>query len=179
MTKPVVDAIGRQIERYVRRRAEALYMATGLTVEETIARFLDERVDLAQRRFYAYRLARVGSPECIAALLKVFQTAPLEHRAFMAQLIGSTDNPAAKEWLRPLLDDSDARVVKAGIRGLSVIGGEDVTARIATILTDSRREEQIRIEAALGLGRSERPRRARDCSKHSPKRRPMTSRFKF
>jgi HEAT repeat protein len=152
MTRPIVSAISRQIERRVRSRAEALYMVTGLTLEETIARFLDESVDLAQRRLYAYRLARVGSPECVAALLKVFQTAPPEHKAAMAQLIGSTGNPAAKEWLWPLLEDGDKRVVKAGIRGLSAIGGDDVTARISRVLADARYEEPIRIEAALGLG---------------------------
>jgi len=152
VTKPIVNLISHQIERHLRGRAEALYMATGLTVEETIARFLDERVDLAQRRLYAYRLARVGSPECVAALLKVFPTAPPEHKAVMAQLIGSTGNPAAKEWLWPLLDDANAHVAQAAIRGLSAIGGEDVTARITAILLDSQRQDQIRIEAALGLG---------------------------
>ena len=152
VTKPIVNALSRQIERYVRGRAEMLYMSTGLTLEETIARFLDERVDLAERRIYAYRLARVGSPECIAALLKVFQTAPPEHKASMAQLIGSTGNPAAKAWLWPLLDESDERVVMAAIQGLSAIGGEDVAARIAGILADGQRADQIRIQAALGLG---------------------------
>jgi len=151
VTKPVVNALSRQMERYVRRRAEAVYMSTGLTLEETIARFLDEGVALSQRRNYAYRLARVGSPECVAALLKVFQTASPEDKAFMAELIGSTGNPAAKEWLWPLLEDKDERVVKAGIRGLCAIGGEDVTARVAAILGDNRYRDLIRVEAALGL----------------------------
>ena len=152
VTKPIVNALSRQIERYMRSRAERLYMRTGLTLEETIARFLDERVDLAERRIYAYRLARVGSPECIAALLKVFQTAPAEHKAFMAQLIGSTGNPAAKEWLLPLLNDADERVVMAAVRGLSAIGGADVSALIAGILSDQHRPDPVRVQAALGLG---------------------------
>ena len=152
VTKPIVNALSRQIESYVRSRAEAPYMNAWLTLEETIARFLDERVDLAERRLYAYRLARDGSPECIAALLKVLQTAPPEHKAFMAQLIGSTRNPAAKAWLWLLLNDVNERVVMSTIRGLSAIGGDDVTSRIAGILADDQRVDQIRIEAALGLG---------------------------
>jgi HEAT repeat protein len=127
-------------------------METGLTLEETISRFLDERTNLIDRRNFAYRLARVGSPECLAALQKVLQTAPPEHKAFIAQLIGSTGNPAVKPLLWPLLNDASERVVIGAVRGLSTIGGEDVTAQIASILADGRRPEPIRVEAALGLG---------------------------
>jgi len=152
ITKPIVDALSGQIERYVRSRAEALYMYTGLTLEETIARFLDEHVDLAERRIYTYRLASVGSPEAIAALLNVFRSAPPEHKAYMAQLIGSTGNPAAKEWLLPLLNEANERLAIAAIRGLSAIGGADVSARIAEILKDDQRSDRVRVEAAQGLG---------------------------
>jgi HEAT repeat protein len=127
-------------------------MNTGLTLEETIARFLDDRLSLADRRIYAYRLARVGSPEAVAALLKVFRTAPPEHKAFMAQLIGSTGNPAVKGWLLPLLNDSDEQVVMAAIRGLSALGAAEIVPRLSEILADSQRSEQVRVEAALGLG---------------------------
>ena len=152
VTKPIVNVISHQIEREVRRRAEAPLMFGGRPLEETIARFLDERTDLSGRRIYAYRLARAGTPECIAALLKVFQSAPPEHKAFMAQLIGSTGNPAVKKWLWPLLEDGNESVVAATIRGLSAIGGEDVTAKVGALLADGQRSERIRIEAALSLG---------------------------
>jgi HEAT repeat protein len=152
VTRPIVNALSRQIEGYIRSRAERLYMKTGLTLEETIARFLDESLSLADRRIYAYRLARVGSPEAVAALLKVFRTAPPEHKAFMAQLIGSTGNPAVKDWLLPLLNDSDEQVVMAAIRGLSALGAAEIVPRLSEILADSQRSEQVRVEAALGLG---------------------------
>ena len=152
VTKPIVDALSVQVEHYVRSRAEALYMHTGLTLEETIARFLDERVDLAERRIYAYRLARAGSPEAIAALLNVFRSAPPDHKAFMTQLIGSTGNPAAKEWLLPLLNEANERVAIAAIHGLCAIGGDEISARIAEILKDPQRSDRIRVEAAQGLG---------------------------
>jgi HEAT repeat protein len=152
VTKPVVGVIGRQVENLIRRRMEILYSSTGLTMEETIARFLDERTDLMERGRCAYRLARVGSPEAIAALLQVFRTAPADQKAFLAQLIGSTGNPAAKDWLLPLLNDPDENVVIAAIRGLSVMGKDDLTPRLAEFLADPQRSERVRMEAALGLG---------------------------
>lgn len=153
VTRPIVDAISHEVERYVRSQAEAQFMYDSLSLEEIIARFLDDRVDLGERRLYAYRLARDGSPAAIEALLKVLNVAPPEHKAFMIELVGTTRNPAAKSWLWLMLDDRDKRVVLATIRGLSSIGGDDVTGRIAGILADQGSAEEIRIEAALGLGR--------------------------
>jgi len=152
VTKPVVNALGRQAQAYLRRRAEAKYMNTGLSVEETIRRFLDPSVDWTERRAFAYRLARVASPECIAALLSVLEIAPAEQKAFMAKLIGSTRNPSAKAALWSLLQDPDERVVMATISGLSAIGGDDVAGRIAVIMSDSGQSDQIRTAAAMGLG---------------------------
>ena len=152
ITKPLVNILSRQVERAVRNRAEAAYMNTGLTEEETIARFLDERRDFTERRDYAYRLARVGSAEALAALRKVLPVAPPEHRAFMAELIGSTGNAAVKPLLWPLVEDADQHVVISAMRGLSAIGGEDVSAFLGGILSDAQRAEPLRFEAALGLG---------------------------
>lgn len=152
VTRPVVAFLSRQAERHVRARADLMFMNTGASLEDTLKHFLDASVDLKERRIHAYRLARVGSPECLAALLRVLATAPPEHRAFMAQLIGSTGNPAATEALLPLLGDPDESVVRAAIRGLGGIGGDDVTARIAAFLEDPTRPAPVRIEAALGLG---------------------------
>ncbi len=152
LTKPVVNAISHQVEHYLRTKAESHYMQTGLTLEETIAAFLDESVLLKKRRVYAYRLARVGSRECVAALLRIFQSAPPDDLAYMAQLIGTTGNPAAKAWLWSMLESANEVVVAGAIRGLSTLGGEDVTVRLAGILADGQRAGRVRIEAAAGLG---------------------------
>src|SRR6185295_11247574 len=130
VTKPVVNVLNRQAEAYLRRRAEARYLNTGLTFEQTLARFLDDRIDITERRMLAFRLAREGSSECLKALLKVLQSASPENKAFIAQLIGNTGNPAAKASLWFLLEDPNERVVMATIRGLSLIGGDDVVTRI-------------------------------------------------
>lgn len=152
VTRPIVEALGRQVQERVRARSEAKYMKTGLTLKETIARFVDESIPLAERRVYAFRLAREATPEAVAALLKVLGSAPPADKAFMAALIGKTTNPAAKAWLRPLLDDPHEEVVMGALKGLSLIGGDDVTAWVEAILTDRQRPEPVRIEAAIALG---------------------------
>jgi HEAT repeat protein len=88
----------------------------------------------------------------MAALFTVFQTVGPEHKVFMLQLIGSTGNPAVKDWVWQFLTDSDIQVVMAAIRGLSAIGGTDVSEKMGALLQDSRQPDRIRIEAALGLG---------------------------
>ena len=152
MTKPVTAALGRQVDKLIRLRLQYLHSSTGLTFAEVLARFLDERTELVERGRCAYRLARVGSPEAIAALLKVFRTAPPEQQMFLAQLISSTGSSAVKDWFLPLLNDSDEEVVRGAIRGLSAIGTDAVTPQLAGILTDPNRSESVRIEAAAGLG---------------------------
>ncbi len=152
VTKPIVNAVSHQVERYIWSRMEAPYMNAGLTLEEVIARFLDEKVSMGERRIYAYRIAREATPQAIAALAKVFHTARPEERAFMAQLIGSTRNPGTKELLWPLLDEADQKVIVAALRGLSTIGGADVSNKLGILLADSGQPEAVRIEAARGLG---------------------------
>lgn len=156
VTRPIVDTLSREISRHVegrvRQRIEDRLTVAGLTLAETIDRFLDPTTDLEQRRLFAYRLARVGSPECADALLKVLPTAALEHKAFMAQFIGSTGNPRVKEWLWPLLADPDEGVRVAALRGLSALGGDDVTTCLAGCLDDPAQPRRIRLEAAIGLG---------------------------
>jgi HEAT repeat protein len=151
VTVPIVRSVGRQLENHFRRRAEALRMNTGMSLEETIAAFLNGSVPAAERRKYAYRLARVGSPECIAALRRVMESAAPEHQAFMAQLIGTSGNPAAKELLYSLLHHSDPDLAVAALRGLSAMGGADVSLRLEQILADRSTTERMRMEAAQGL----------------------------
>lgn len=152
VTKPVTAAIGRQVDKLIRLRIQYLHSTTGLTLDEVIARFVDDRTELVERGRCAYRLARVGSPEAIAALLKVFRTAPLEQQLFLAQLISSTGNRSVQDWFAPLLNDPDEQVVRGAIRGLSAMGTDEVTPQLAGILADPIRSESVRIEAALGLG---------------------------
>ena len=152
VTKPVTIAIGRQVDRLIQLRLQYLRFSTGLTLEEVIARFLDDRTELVERGRCAYRLARVGSPAAVAALLKVFRTAPPEQQMFLAQLISSTGNRSVKDWFLPMLNDPNEQVVRGAIRGLSAMGTDDITPLLAGILTNPDRTLSVRIEAAAGLG---------------------------
>lgn len=152
VTRPIVQAVSRRIEEQIRRNMEAKFMKTGLSLEETITRFLDESIDLRERRIHAYRLAREGTPDSIAALLKVFHCSPAEDKAYMAGLIGRTGNPAARDWLKPLLSDPDETIVRAAARGLGLLGGDDVVAALALVLNDGERSQAVRIETAIALG---------------------------
>lgn len=152
VTKPVVDAVGREVVRRLRGRREARRLMSGISDEEAIARFLDARTDLAERRVYAYRLAATGSPAAIAALRAVLATAAPEDRAFIVQLIGSTGNRAVKRHLWPFLGDADDRVARAAIRGLVALGGRDVATALAALARAPAGSERLQVEAAIGLG---------------------------
>lgn len=152
VSRPIADAVSRGIESLIRQNLEAKFMRTGMSLKETIAFFTDESIDLRDRRFHAYRLAREGTPEAIAALLKVLHSAPPEHKAYMAGLIGKTGNPAAKDWLRPLLTDPDETVVRAAVRGMGLLESNEVAGELAAILLDGDRSEAVRVEAAVALG---------------------------
>ena len=152
MTQPVAAALRQQVDKLTHLRIEYLRFTTGLTLEEVIARFLDDRTDRTERGRCAYRLALVGSPAAMAALLKVFRAAPPEQQLELAQIISSTGNRSLQDWLVSLLNDSDEQVVRGAIRGLSALSAAEVTAQLAAILTDPNRPESVRIEAAAGLG---------------------------
>lgn len=152
VSRPIVRAVTRRIEEKIRRNMEAKFMKTGLSLEETIALFLDESVDLRERRFQAYRLAREGTPESVSALLKLLYAAPPADQAFIAGLIGRAGNPAGREWLKPLLSNPDEKVARAAIRGSGMLGGDEVTAELSAILRDENRSQAIRVETAIALG---------------------------
>lgn len=152
VTRPIVDASGRLLSRYFQDLVEDAFIASHLSLKETIRDFEDPSVPLADRRRHAFRLAREGTPEAVAALRQVLANASPGDRASLAWLIGSTRNPAMKELLWPLLDDSDERVVRGAIRGLAFLGGEEVEKRLEQYLTETGMPDSLRVEAAAALG---------------------------
>lgn len=153
VSHPIAASLSRRIREYAQRQAEAKYLKDGLSLEETIARFLDENTPMSERRIHAYRLAKERTAAGDAALRKVLSRAQAEDRAYMAELIGQTRASGAQKWLWPLLEDSDESVVLAAIRGLSMIGGDKVTSGLESVLANLEKPEKVRIEAAVALGR--------------------------
>lgn len=153
VSQPIVASLSRQIREFAQRQAEANYMKDGLSLEETISRFLDEDTPMSERRIHVYRLAKERTAAADAALRKVMAGAQAADRAYMVELIGKTRSAGAQKWLWPLLEDTDESVVLAAIRGLSMIGGDKVTSGLAGVLDDLETPEKVRIEAAVALGR--------------------------
>ncbi|MCP5531571.1 MAG: HEAT repeat domain-containing protein [Akkermansiaceae bacterium] len=152
VNRPVSASLSRQIREMARQRTEAKYMGAGLSLEETIARFLDEDTPMSERRVHAFRLAMEHTREADAVLRRVLAGAAAEDRACMAELIGQTRSSRAQKWLWPLLGDSDESVVLAAIRGLSMIGGDKVSSGLEKVLTNREAPETVRLEAAVALG---------------------------
>jgi len=105
MKTRVLDAATREVRRQVRGRMEARAFRTDLGIEQMIARLFDRTQDPITRYRDAYRLAKAGTPEAVAALQRFFQTATVPEKAAIAQLLGSWGNPRCKPWLWMLLDD--------------------------------------------------------------------------
>ena len=152
MKTKALELAGREVRRQVRGRMEARAFRTDLGIEQMVARLFDRTQDPITRYRDAYRLAKAGTPEAVSALQRFFQTATVPEKAAIAQLLGSWGNPRCKPWLWMLLDDPNEAVRIGAIRGLSVIGGEDVTAKLAGFLASPSVPVAIKIEAAGGLG---------------------------
>ncbi|MEK7952953.1 HEAT repeat domain-containing protein [Luteolibacter soli] len=152
VTGPIVVALGRQIQSHYRRQIEAKYMKTGLSLRETIERFLDEGTDLAARRDFAFRLAREGTPEALAALQHVLGTASPADLEHMLWLIGRAGNPATIPLLESLVRHTDESVARAAIRALGLIGNDTAVRLVADLLANPTCPEALRIEAAVTLG---------------------------
>jgi len=152
VTRPIAATVGRQVDRCVRRAAQAPYLHSELSRREAIARFLDGSLDLSKRRLLAFRLAREASPDCVAALRSVLGSAPAADRAYMARRIGLAGNPKLNGLLRELLEDPDERVVLAVVEALPVLDTPAACAGLAALLRDPGRSPAVRAAAATGLG---------------------------
>ncbi len=152
ITRPIVAALGREIQSHYRRQSEAKYLKTGLSLEETIARFLDEGTDPATRRDLAFRLAREGTPEAMAALRQVLGSASPEDLKHMLALIGRAGNPATVPLLASLSRHHDESVARAAIRALGLVGDDPAIGIVADLLADPASPDGLRVEAAVTLG---------------------------
>jgi HEAT repeat protein len=149
VTRPVAAAVGWQLQQKMRAFSNArMRIVSGdSTIQQNIDGLLDGHISPQRRQIFAQRLARTGTPEAFAALLRAFRNASPDEKPFFAQLLGTAD-PASKDTLLPLLADQDDELASAAIRGLAAIGGQDVTAKLAAVLDDAGRTKKIRLAAA-------------------------------
>ncbi len=83
-TKPIIDSLNQEIERRIRSRTQATRLDDrALAKGEDLRAFSTSGRSLSERRMHAYGVAAEGTPEAIAALLAVLETAPPEDKAFI------------------------------------------------------------------------------------------------
>lgn len=151
-TQPVVAVLSRQLEREIRGRMFNRWFQTQMSERETIDRFRSEQTPAGERRMLAYRLARLGTPEAIDALVAAFKGARGEEKLLLTQVLGMTGLPEMKELLLPLLEQEDEELASAAMQALGALGGEEVTMRVGEILTQEGKSEELRTVAAQVLG---------------------------
>jgi len=151
-TQPLVAVVSQQLERHIRTKLSGQWLAKQIPEDETIDRFLSPSTPFGERRMLAVRLARLGTPEAIAALLQGFEQAPPEQQALLAQLLGSTGIPEMKPRLLMLLYSNDERLVAGAMRGLAALGDQEVSTRLERFLIDEHQSIALRSTAAQVLG---------------------------
>ena len=124
---------------------------------DLLANLKDETLPLTARRQLARELARRSSAAALAALKDLAAHAAPGLRAIVAEALGHSARPEAKDLLFALLGDPADSVVLGAIRGLSALGDTDAIRALAALLADSAGSPALRTAAALGLGEMKSP----------------------
>jgi HEAT repeat protein len=117
----------------------------------------DASLSSLERRAAIQALARLGTPEAIAALKEALRTGSDDLRAAIADGLGECGTEECTKMLLGLLDDRNEAVAQAAVRGLAQQGTVLAATTLTQLLNDPQRSVDMRIEAALGLGTIEQP----------------------
>ena len=123
-----------------------------LSVQELIKALKDGSLPMGERKKAIEALAKLGTPEAIAALKDALTSGSEDLRAAVAEGLGNCASPECSAMLLGLLNDPNKAVIEAAIRGLSVLGTPEATAALAKLLNDPLRSSDLRTSAAAGLG---------------------------
>jgi len=131
----------------------------GLSGEALLAIMLDKTASQKARRQAAWILAKNGNEIVLKELEKIlFQerwTGSL--KAAMAEGLGYSSNPLAKELLITALNHEEDEVVCGAIRGLCAIGDKDAVFMIVDMMNSTDASSIVVAEAATGLGTIDSP----------------------
>jgi len=123
-------------------------------LDAMIRRALDPALPLEERVGAIRWLARFGSDDTLEVLERLLRSdvaSPL--RASVALALGDCPHPDALRILTGLLQDEDASVVLAAIRGLSHRRDPAAAATLEALVADASLPDGVRAEAASALGR--------------------------
>ena len=125
------------------------------SVQDLIKKLKDASLPMSERKAAIRALAKLGTPEALAALKEALTGGSDEIRAAIAEGLGECTSPECGTMLVGLLKDPSEAVVQAAIRGLAQLGSPEATAALTQLLNDSQRSVDIRSEAIAGLGNIE------------------------
>jgi HEAT repeat protein len=131
--------------------------AEPVSIQDLIKKLNDASLPMSERKAAIRALARLGTPEAVAALKGALPGGSDELRAAIAEGLGECTSPECTTLLLGLLNDPSQAVIQAAIRGLAQLGSPEAVAALAQLLSDSLRSSDLRSEAALGLGNINQP----------------------
>lgn len=141
------------ISQYLQQTLEDQALASDLSPEQLIARFLNPATAMAIRKIDAWRLANLASPAAKAALLQMLEFGPELLRAAVAEALGHSPWPEAREILQQLLAvEQSPAVLKGVISGLAFIGTDDAISPLTALLHNAQTDATIRNLIARKLG---------------------------
>ena len=107
---------------------------------------------MSERKAAIKALAKLGTPEAIAALKEALANGSDELRLAVAEGLGECASPDCAALLLGLLKDPSEAIAEAAIRGLAQLGTPEAVTALAQLLNDPLRSADLRAEAATGLG---------------------------
>jgi len=123
-----------------------------MSVNDLIKALKDGALPMSERKAAIQALAKLGTPEAIAALKEALTSGSEELRVAVAEGLGECTSPECTAMLLGLLNDPSQAIVQAAIRGLAQLGSPEAVTALTQLLNDSLRSGDIRSEAATGLG---------------------------
>ena len=123
-----------------------------VSAKDLIKALKNNSLPMSERKAAIQALAKLGTPEAIAALKEALTGGSDELRVAVAEGLGECASPDCAAMLLGLLKDPSEAIVQAAIRGLAQLGSPEAVTALAQLLNDPLRSSDLRIEAATGLG---------------------------
>jgi HEAT repeat protein len=118
-----------------------------------ISVMLDKSLALEVRRQAARSLGKIGTDEAMAALKTALTNgSPPYLKAAIAEGLGASPNPEAREVLHELVNGKDQTTARAAARGFATRGDADAVDTLGSLLFNGQTPLSVRTEAALALG---------------------------
>jgi len=114
---------------------------------------LDNSAPLQLRRQAAHALGKIGTDEAMAVLKSALtNSAPPYVKASIAEGLGESPNPEARDLLHQLVNGKDQTIARGAERGLAARGDADAADTLGNLLFNDQTPLSVRTEAALALG---------------------------